>query len=430
MDANTSLIIVLIIFGVLLAIGVKIAIALSLAAIMGFFLFRGNADIAAYVPFDNLNSFLLTAIPLFIFMGEVLGQCGASEMIYRSASKWLAWVPGGLLHSNIATCAMFAAVSGSSPATAATVATVAVPRLRELGYDTSLVLGSLAAGGTLGILIPPSITMIVYALLSWTSVAALFAGGILPGIMLSVMFMTFIALRTAKNSKLAPRAPMPSLKELGLSLLDIWPLIVMAIVVLGGIFSGLMTPTEAAAIGSTTAIIIALLLRKFTWRKFWNCVTGAVKTTSMALFIMMGAFIFASFLGQTGVARNASLYVGSLGLPKIVILLFIYFLYILLGCFIDPCSMVVITLPTLLPILLDLDINLIWFGVVFVVLSEMAMVTPPVGVNLFIIQGISGEPIGKVVIGTIPFIFIMLVAILVLTAFPSIILWLPSLLEL
>ena len=430
MDANIAVIVAFVIFGVLLLLGVKIAVSLLIAGVAGFFLYRGNPGFVALVPFGSLNSFILTAIPLFIFMGEILGRCGASDMVYNGASKWLAWAPGGLLHSNIASCAMFAAISGSSPATAATVGTVAIPRMKERNYDTKLVLGSVAAGGTLGILIPPSITMIIYGMISQTSVGALFAGGVLPGIMLSIMFMIYIAIRVIKNPKLAPHEKLPAGKELFLSLIGMWPLFVLAVVVLGGIFGGLMTPTEAAAVGSCVAVIIGLILGRLNWSMFRESVVEAVKTSCMVLFILMGAFVFASFLADTRVPSTISTYVASLGWSALPVLLAIYLLYIFLGCFIDPGSIMVITVPAILPTLNSFGIDLIWFGVVAVVLSEIGMITPPMGLNLFIIQGISKEGLDKVIIGSIPYFFIMLVAIAILSAFPFLILWFPLILGL
>ena len=430
MDANIAVIVAFVIFGVLLLLGVKIAVSLLIAGVAGFFLYRGNPGFVALVPFGSLNSFILTAIPLFIFMGEILGRCGASDMVYNGASKWLAWAPGGLLHSNIASCAMFAAISGSSPATAATVGTVAIPRMKERNYDTKLVLGSVAAGGTLGILIPPSITMIIYGMISQTSVGALFAGGVFPGIMLSIMFMIYIAIRVIKNPKLAPHEKLPAGKELFLSLIGMWPLFVLAVVVLGGIFGGLMTPTEAAAVGGCVAVIIGLILGRLNWSMFRESVVEAVKTSCMVLFILMGAFVFASFLADTRVPSTISTYVASLGWSALPVLLAIYLLYIFLGCFIDPGSIMVITVPAILPTLNSFGIDLIWFGVVAVVLSEIGMITPPMGLNLFIIQGISKEGLDKVIIGSIPYFFIMLVAIAILSAFPFLILWFPLILGL
>ena len=430
MDANTSVILAFVVFGIFLLLGAKIAVALLIAGVAGFLFYRGNPGYTAVIPFGTLNNFVLTAIPLFIFMGEVLGRCGASEMIYSSASKWLAWAPGGLLHTNIGACAVFASISGSSPATAATIGSVAIPRMKERNYDTKLILGSVAGGGTLGILIPPSITMIIYGMLSQTSVGALFAGGVFPGIMLAIMYMIYIAIRVIKNPKLAPHEKLPTGKELVFSLIGMWPFVIMAIVVLGGIFGGIMTPTEAAAVGSSVAIIIGLIMRQLTWQVFRVSVVEAVKTSCMVLFILMGAFVFAGFLADTRVPSTIATFVAELGWSALPILLTIYLLYIFLGCFIDPGSIMVVTIPAILPILKSFGIDLIWFGVIAVVLSEIGMITPPMGLNLFVVQGISKDEFGQVVIGIVPYFFIMLLGIVVLSVFPSIILWFPSFLGL
>jgi len=413
---------------ILLAIGVHIAIALAMVGVIGFFVFQGTAGLAPLIPFSTLDSFILTAIPLFIFMGEILVQCGASDMIYRGTSRLLAWLPGGLFHANIGACAMFAAISGSSPATAATIGTVAIPALKKRGYDTYITLGSLAAGGTLGILIPPSINMIVYGVLAEESIGQLFAGGVIPGIILSGMFMIYIGFRAVRNPGLAPKEMTLSIKGVALSFLDLWPLYVLAIIVLGGIFGGFMTPTEAAAIGTSASLIIAMILRRFSWALLKSSLASSLQTTCMVLFIVVGASIMASFFSRAGIPLAVSQMIVESGVSDFVVLLAIYAVYIFLGCFIDPVSILLLTAATVLPIVEQMGFDLIWFGVIYVVLAEIGMITPPMGLNLFVIQGISREDLWKVVIGSIPFFLIMLVGITLFTAFPSIILWFPNLL--
>jgi len=411
----------------LLAIGVLIAIALSMVGVIGFFVFQQNAGLAALVPFRTLDSFILTAIPLFIFMGEILVQCGASEMIYQGTSRLLGWLPGGLFHANIGSCAMFAAISGSSPATAATIGTVAIPSLKRRGYDVHITLGSLAAGGTLGILIPPSINMIVYGVLAEESIGRLFAGGVVPGIILSVMFMTYIGIRAIRNPSLAPKEAVLTLKDAALSFVALWPLFVLAIIVLGGIFGGFMTPTEAAAIGTVASLIIAMVIRRFSWRLLRSSLASSLQTTCMVLFIVVGASIMSSFFSRAGIPYAVSKIIVESGVSNWVILLSIYVIYIFLGCFIDPVSILLLTAATVLPIVAQMGFNLIWFGVIYVVLAEIGMITPPMGLNLFVIQGISREDLWKVVIGSVPFFFIMLLGITLFTLVPSLVLWLPNL---
>lgn len=413
---------------VLLFSGIWVGVSLALVGVLGFLLSQGNVAHVSYIPTTVTNSFILTAVPLFLFMGEILVHCGAAEALYQSANRWLAWAPGGLLHANIGACTLFAAISGSSPATAATIGTVALPSLKRRGYDERLTLGSLAAGGTLGILIPPSIAMIIYGSLSESSIGMLFAGGITPGIMLSGMFMAYIGLRAIRNPRLAPKETAFSVRGLILSLKGIWPMLILMTIVLGGIFGGIMTPTEAAAVGSSAAMLIAVVMRRFNWQMVKESLYSALETTCMLMIIVVGASILSSYLAVMGVPKLFAMFVFDSGLPPVGILLLIYLLYVILGCFIDGMSAMILTLPTVLPILTTLGFDIVWFGVVLTVLIEVGMITPPMGLNLFVIQGISGRSLTDVILGSIPFFLIMLGGIALFTLFPSIILWLPTLL--
>ena len=419
--------ITLVILLVLLATGIEIAAGLAIAAVLGLYIFQGSGGLARLIPFAASNSFVLTAIPLFIFMGDILLRCGASERIYRGTSRILAWAPGGLLHANIGSCALFASVCGSSPATASTIGTVAIPELSKRGYDIKLTLGSLAAGGTLGILIPPSITMIVYGMLAEASVGSLFAGGVIPGIILAIMFMIYTAIRTVQNPAIAPTEAAFSAKGMLSGFLDLWPVAILMFIVLGGIFGGVFTPTEAAAVGSISALLMALCLRRYTWQDFRASLRTAMEIACMVMFIVVAASLLSGFLAATNVPRAISTYVLSIDLPGAVVLIFIYLLYVVLGCFIDGISAMVLTLPVILPIVTGLGYDPVWFGVVLVVLCEVGMITPPMGINLFVIQGISKRDLHEVIAGSAPFFLIMLVGIALMTIFPSLVLWLPSL---
>jgi len=425
-DPITLLILSFLVLFTFLLAGIPIAISLGLVGILGLYFFHGDASLAMFLPFRTLDSFILTAIPLFIFMGEVLVQCGASEMIYRGASRLLAWLPGGLLHSNIGACAMFAAISGSSPATAATIGTVAIPELKRRGYDARVTLGSLAAGGTLGIMIPPSINMIVYGVIAEQSIGRLFAGGVIPGIIISGIFMIYIVMRVLLNRKLAPREAPLSLKGVTLSFADLWPLYFLAVIVLGGIFGGLMTPTEAAAVGASAAIVLAIVLRRFSWKILKDSLASSLQTTCMVLFIVVGSSILAAFFSRAGIPQAVSTHIATSGVSKWVVLMFICLIYLVLGCFIDPVSMLLLTASTFIPIVKDLGFDLIWFGIIYVVSSEVGMITPPMGLNLFVIQGISRENLSKVVIGSSPFFLLMIFSIVLFSAFPQLVLWLPN----
>jgi len=426
-DPILLLILAFLLLGLFLTAGIKIGIALGIVGVLGFLIYQGNTGHTNIIPVRALNSFVLTAIPLFMLMGEILMNSGASDMIYRGASRWVSWAPGGLLHTNIASCAMFAAISGSSVATAATIGTVAIPQFEKRGYDRPLALGSLAAGGTLGVLIPPSINMLVYAALTNTSVGALFAGGIIPGLVLSLLFMIYIAIRVIRNPGLAPKEEIPvSIRSFAKSFVDLWPLFTLAVIVLGGIFGGFLTPTEAAAIGASSAIIIGLVLRRLTWFGFRKSLVSAVENASMALFLLVGASILAGFLARAGVPTTLAEYAVGSGASAVMILLLIYLVALFLGCFIDGLCIIVLTVPTAVPILTALGYDPVWFGVVLVVLCEIGMLTPPMGINLFVIQGISGRKLSEVLTGSIPFFCIQLFGLALFTIFPFLILWLPA----
>lgn len=411
----------------LLFLGMKIAIALALTGTVGFLLHTGSAGFVSVIPFGSMNSFVLTAIPLFIFMGELLLNSGASDMIYSGTAKVFSWIPGGLLHSNIAACAGFAAISGSSPATAATIGTVAIPSLTKRGYDRRLILGSLAAGGTLGIMIPPSINMIVYGMASETSIGMLFAGGVIPGLLMAGLFMVYIAVRAIVTPSLAPKEAGFSLRSAVVGLLQVWPLLVILLVVLGGIFGGLMTPTEAAAIGSLAALIIAIALGRCTTRFLRTCLHNTVQTSAMVLFIIIGASILGGFFGRAGIPRFVAELVSNAGLSKWIVFAIVCVIFVFLGCFIDPVSIIVMTAATVIPLMDALGFDLIWFGVIYVVLAETGMITPPMGLNLFVIQGISGDELADVIRGSLPFFVIMCLMLVILSVFPSLVLWFPHL---
>jgi len=410
---------------IIMFIGVPIGIGLGMGAVIFFYIYQRSPSVVPEAAFTMVNNFVLTAIPMYILMGELLVQTGLSERLYRGATKWLAWAPGGLLHSNIAACALFAAISGSSPATAATIGTVAIPALEKRGYDTKLTLGSLAAGGTLGILIPPSINLIVYGALTGASVARLFAGGVMPGILLSGVFMLYILIRVVLDPMLSPKESF-SAHALPSSFFDLWPLAVMMIIVLGGIFGGIFTPTEAAAIGAIAALLVGLGHRTLNWRVLWNALRETVTITSMVLFIVVGASMIATFSAMVQLPGTLGQAVTASGLSKWTILGLIYLLYIFLGLFIDGLSAMIMTLPAILPIVSTLGFDVLWFGVVLVILTEIGLLTPPVAVNVFVIQAISGKPLSTVYRGSTPFFILMMIVLIIVTVFPEIITWLAK----
>lgn len=420
----------LVIFGMVflfLFIGMPVAGGLGIAAIIGGILFLGNFGLAAYVPWEVGDSFVLTAIPLFIFMGEVLLRSGLSIRLYDGAAAMLGRLPGGLLHANIGSCAIFAAISGSSLATAATIGTVALPELEKRGYDNKIACGSLAAGGTLGILIPPSISMIIIGSMTEQSIAKLFIAGVFPGIMLVGLFMIYIVVRVIIQPQLAPPFEKRPLKLRALSIISMWPVVVIMFFVLGGIYLGVTTPTEAAAVGAFMALVFALIYRKLNWLTLKASMLGAVKITAMLLFIIVGAMILSGMLGLLKVPFKMVDWVASLPFPPLAILIGIYIMYLFLGMFLDGLALVVLTVPIVFPIIRELGFDTVWFAVALVILVEMCLLTPPVGTNVYVIHGLRPDrPMSEVILGAMPFFFMMLVGLAIITAFPQIATWLPN----
>ena len=423
-DPITLLIASFLVLFALMLVGVPIAISLAVVGTVGFFIFQSDASLVSLLPFRTLDSFILTAIPLFVFMGEILVKCGASELIYRGASRLLSWLPGGLWHSNIGACAMFAAISGSSPATAATIGTVAIPSLKTRGYDTCITLGSLAAGGTLGILIPPSINMIVYGVVAEQSIGRLFAAGVIPGVILAGLFMFSIILRVLMKKNLAPRETAFSLRNLGLSFIDLWPLYVLAVIVLGGIFGGYMTPTEAAAVGACTSLIMAIILRRFNWEMLKSSLASSVETTCMVLFIVVGSSIMASFFSRAGIPQAVTGMIIGAGVSKWAVLAYICIIYLFLGCFMDIFGAIILTVPIIMPTVNALGINPIWFGVIIVRLMEIGLITPPLGMDVFTFSGAMKLPTGTVFRGIAPFVAVDFIHVALLLFIPELSLFL------
>jgi len=415
---------------VLLLSGLWIAFGLGLAGIIVLLLHGGPPALAplGYVSWNTVESFVLTSVPLFILMGELILRAGLSENFYRSMGLWFHGLKGGLLQSNIVACAVFAAVSGSSVATAAAIGTVAIPEMTRRGYEPKILFGSLAAGGTLGILIPPSIPMIIYGAMVEQSVERLFIAGVLPGIVMSLIFMAYIWVRVAVTPSLVPPAEArPTWGERFSSLAGVAPMFLLILLVLGSIWLGYATPTEAAAVGASAAMVLALASRRLSWRVFAGSVTSTIRTTCMVLFIIVGAQILTYALVKTGASRALTAWVVDLGLSKWILFAIVTVLYIFLGCIIDGVSMMVLTLPILYPIIIAAGFDPIWFGIALVILIELGNVTPPVGLNMFVIHGISGgRPIGEVIWGSLPFGILMLVVLALIGIFPGLVSWLPS----
>ena len=420
-----------VVFGVvffLILLGVPIWVSLGASGMICALIFLNSFGVLQHAPWKVLTSFVLIAIPLFLLMGNIMLRSGLGTVLYDGASAMLRKVPGNLLHANIASCAIFAAISGSSVATAATIGTVAIPELEARGYDRKLVYGSLAAGGTLGILIPPSIGFIIYGSLVELSVGRLFIAGIFPGILLSLLFMIYAGTRVIFQPHLAPpiTGKIP-FKETAIKVAAMWPVILLMGIVLGGIYLGIMTPTETAAVGAVIAMVLALVKRRLTWSILKESLRDTVKTTSWMMALMVGAQILSATVAMLQIPGGIVKLVIGLSVSPLVVLLGVFCVYLFLGCFIDGFSMQVLTLPFVFPVITALGYDGIWFGVCLVILIEAALITPPVGANVFVIHGlVPKRPVSEVIQGSMPFFLMMLVSLAIITAFPDIALWLPN----
>ena len=407
--------------------GMWIGPAIAAVGIVIYILFIGGSlDIIGMVQFNVLNSFIWTAMPLFILMGHIVFRCGLGDKLYTGAAPLVGILPGGLLHTNILSCAIFAASSGSSLATAATMGPIAIPELKKRNYDKRMIFGSIAAGGTLGIMIPPSIPLIVYGAWVGESVGKLFIAGIFPGIMFAGLFMTYIALSAVLSPGKTPEREKVNPKAMLLGLKDILPVGILIFFVLGTIYLGVATPTEAAALGTFGAIIIAAIYRRLQWRAFKESIVETVTVNGMMILIIVGTQILSMTLSDLRIPARIAEFVASAGIHRGLVFISIVCMYLVLGCFIDALSMTLLTLPITYPLMMSLGFNSVWFGVIVTLMSEIALITPPVGMILFIIQGVSGEDLSEVVYGTLPFIVLLLVGAGLLYAFPDIAIWLPQ----
>jgi tripartite ATP-independent transporter DctM subunit len=413
----------------LMCIGFHVAFAMFFVSFLGAWLYLGTPLLLEYgtQSWSATNNFVLVAIPLFVLLGELLVRGGFTDRMYRSLSDWLSPLPGGLLHSNIGASAMFAAVSGSSVATAATIGTVALPAFEKRGYDQRLVLGSIAAGATLGILIPPSINMIIYGAMTNTSVGRLYAAGVIPGLMLTALFMAVIIFACLLRPALAgPREPSPPLREKLLRLVDLMPPFIIFAFVMGSIYAGWATPTESAALGIVIALALCVGYGRLSIRMLHECFLSTLSITAMITLIAAAAFYLNFVLGIMGVPTLLSNYIKGLGATPGEMILILTVFYLILGCFLDALAMVVGTIPIIFPIVLALGIDPVWFGIYLVLMAELALITPPVGMNLYVVQGIRKEGlISDVMIGVLPFLFMMLLMTAMIWFYPQIVLWLP-----
>lgn len=414
----------------MLALGVHVAVALFLVSALGAWAYLGPPSLLGFgnTVWGALNDFIITAIPLFILMGELLVRSGVTERMYRALSDWLSPLPGGLLHSNIGASAFFAAISGSSVATAATIGTVALPALARRRYDERWVVGSIAAGGTLGILIPPSINMIIYGAITNTSIGRLFMGGVVPGVLLTLLFMLAIIVAAVVDPAIAGTreahvALVARLRRAG----EFLPPLVVFAIVMGSIYLGWATATEAAALGVLASLVLAAFTGHLSFAMLHECFLATARTTSMILLIVVCAFFLNFVIGTLGIPQALTKLVADAGTGPYTTIWILVVFYLILGCFLETLSMMIATIPVVVPLVTSLGFDPVWFGVFLVLMCELSLVTPPVGMNLYVVQGVRRRgSITDVIAGSMPFIVMMMVMTALLIYFPQLALWLPD----
>jgi len=413
----------------ILGSGVWIGLALSGVAWIAMQLFsaRPAGDAMAVTIWGSASSWTLTALPLFIWMGEILFRTRLSEDMFRGLAPWMQRLPGRLLHTNVVGCAIFAAVSGSSAATCATIGKMSLPELARRGYPDGMAIGSLAGAGTLGLLIPPSIIMIVYGVTADVSIAQLFIAGVVPGILLALLFSGYIVLWALfVPARVPPRdAPLSLAQKLRASR-SLIPVIVLIGAVLGSIYTGVATATEAAAIGVVGALVLSAAQGSLDWRAFRDSLLGGTRLYCMIALILAGAAFLTLSMGYIGLPRHLAEWIGSLGLSQGELIVALTVFYVILGCFLDGISMVVLTMGVIMPTVQKAGLDPLWFGVFIVLVVEMAQITPPVGFNLFVLQGMTRREISWIARVTLPFFFIMALAVALVFALPELATWLPA----
>jgi len=413
----------------LMLLGLPIAAVMMLLAVAGGMLAFGHGFLisSASIAWGTLSDNNLTAIPLFVLLGEFLLRSGMADRMYTAFAALFGRIPGGLLHTNIGCCALFAATSGSSVATAATIGTVALPSLQRPGYDMRQALGSLAAGGTLGILIPPSVNLIIYGSMTNTSVVKLFIAGFVPGILLSLCFMLWIWLHAVLSGHSVVHERV-SWAERGRLLAGLWQPLTIFMVVIGSLYLGIATTVESAALGMVVALVLIIAQGKLSTELLTQCFLSSARTSGMILLIVVAAFVLNLALSLTGLGEQMTRWVTSFGLSQIEMLLALIVFYLILGMFMDTLSMMVATIPLTFPVITQLQVDPIWFGIFIVLMCELGLITPPVGMNLFVVQGIrkDGGGVADVIRGAIPYAVIMILFTLLLIAFPDIVTWLPT----
>ena len=409
--------------------GIWVALSMIGVSAIGMMLFtsRPVGDAMATTIWGTSSSWTLTALPLFVWMGEILFRTKLSENLFKGLSPWMQKLPGGLIHVNVVGCALFAAISGSSAATVATVGKMSIPELRKRNYPEKILLGSLAGSGTLGLLIPPSIILIIYGVAVQESIAKLFIAGILPGIMIALIFMSYVIIWSLINKK-----DMPKITE-EYSFLDkikrskqLLPVIILILAVIGSIYTGVATATEAASLGVVGALILSYFQKSLSLKTFKSSLLGATKTSCMIAFILAGSTFLSLAMGFTGLPRNLAIWIQNMDLSPYVLIFVLMIFYIILGMFLDGISAVVLTMAIIEPMIRQAGFDMSWFGIFLVIVVEMAQITPPVGFNLFVLQGMANKDMGYIAKSAFPLFLLMILAVILVVAFPEIALWMPE----
>lgn len=412
-----------------------VAYVMALVGFAGFgFLtsFKGGLNLLSRSIYDSFSSYGLTTIPLFILMGQIAFNCGISKKLYDTAYRFLGHIQGGLAMATVSACTAFGAVCGSSPATAATMATVGLPEMKRYDYANELSSGSVASGGGLGMIMPPSVVLIVYGVLTEQSIGKLFVSGILPAILMTLLFIISIYIWCALAPGQGPRGEAFHLTEKIKSLTGMIDTLVVFFMVMGGLFFGLFTPTEAAAVGVFGVIAVSLARRQLTWKTFTKSLNETLRTSCMVMFLIAGAAIFGKFLAVTRIPFNIASWIGGFDLPPFMIMAMIVFVFFVGGCVMDALALIMLTIPIFYPVVVSLGYDPIWFGIIIVLITQMGVITPPVGINVYVVYGVSQAANDDIALesifkGIIPFLFAIIVGIIIMIIFPQIILLLPNL---
>lgn len=417
---------------VMMFLGMNIGLSMFLVGFVGYGIavnWKAAVGVLQTVPYVQAASYTMTVVPLFIMMGNFAFASGMSENLYSAANKWIGRLPGGLACATVAACAAFGAICGSTNATTATMGIVSVPEMRKYGYSDKLSCGAVSVGGGLGVMIPPSSCFIVYGIIAEQSIGRLFAAGILPGILLAVLIIIMIVIQVKINPALAPKGERYGMKDKLISLAKCWDVIVLFAGTFYVMFSGIFTINEAAAAGCLLSIIIFIAKGKFTLKSFSKVMWDSIKTTSMTYLIVIGAMVFGSFLSITQLPMKLAAFIGGLDVSRYVILLAIVIVYMILGCFMDALPMIMLTVPIFFPIMVNLGFDPIWFGVMIIIVMMMGFITPPVGMNCYVLSGIVRDvPLSTIFSGAVPYLVALFIGAVIITIFPDIALWIPNLL--